>query len=121
MSFSDCFTFLRDLPSSAVCGSFNTRMISKNGACAGLRSRVAPARYGDDFDTWKEFKCVLLAFAQVIAQLPGATEARRSPSAVVFASGLAWAAVTFSANAADLSAGMSLCWPESVGTLFVCN
>lgn len=75
----------------------------------------------DDFDTWKELKCVLLAFAQVKAQLPGATEARRSPAAVVFASGLAWAAVTFSANAADLSAGMSLCWPKIEGTLFACN
>lgn len=37
------------------------------------------------------------------------------------ASGLAWAAVTFSANAADLSAGMSLCWPESEGTQMACN
>ena len=52
---------------------------------------------------------MLLDFSQVNAQLPGATEARRSPAAVIFASSLAWAAVTFSANAADLSAGMSMC------------
>lgn len=42
---------------------------------------------------------------QVHAHLSGAPDARRSPAAAIIAGSLAWAAVTLSANAADLSAG----------------
>ena len=40
--------------------------------------------------------------------MPWSTEAKRNPAAMILSTGLAWAAVTLSASAADLSSGTYL-------------
>ncbi|CAK0783241.1 hypothetical protein CVIRNUC_006440 [Coccomyxa viridis] len=40
-----------------------------------------------------------------VAGMPWSTEAKRNPAALILSTGLAWAAVTLSASAADLSSG----------------
>ena len=42
---------------------------------------------------------------QVVAGMPWSTDAKRNPAALILSTGLAWAAVTLTASAADLSSG----------------
>ena len=58
---------------------------------------------------------------QVVAEMPWSTDAKRSPAAVILSTGLAWAAVTLSASAADLSNGTYIHNLLSVTILIECK
>ena len=48
---------------------------------------------------------IIMCLSQVVADMPRFIDTRRNPAALILSTGLAWAAVTLSASAADLSAG----------------